>query len=159
MPPAGCVVDSMLLVLYVAGRTNARIIAKHRNLGAYTADDFNQLSDLIADLGGVIWLTPNTLTETSNLLGQHGSPEREQLLETLRGLIAVGREVMVQSNDAAEHPLFPELGLTDAALLGIVSSDRPLLTMDGGLYAAALADNQLCALNFNHFRGDELATK
>lgn len=151
-------VDSMLLVLLVAGRTDVDIVGKHARLDAYSVSDFDLLSNLIADLGGVVWVTPNTLTEASNLIGQHGSPEREQLWTTMRNLIDESHELLIRSSEAAANPLFLELGLTDAALLEIASSQRPLVTVDGLLYATALTDDSGSALNFNHYREYERTT-
>lgn len=158
MSSQGCFVDSMLLVLLVVGRTNRRIIQHHRRLEAYSVDDFDVLVELISDSGGVVWVTPNTLTEASNLLGQHGSPERELLFETLANLISDSQEVLVHSDQASTNLHFVELGLTDSAILEVISSDRPLLTGDGRLYAVALANNSLSARNFNHHRASELVT-
>ncbi len=154
----GYFVDSELLVLLVAGRTDRRIVERHRRLVTYSSQDFDQLSNTIGDRGGVVWITPNTLTEASNLLGQHGSPERELLYETLALLIAEGREVLVDSSQASINPLFVQLGLADVALLEVISPDRPLLTVDGRLYAAAIAANPQSATNFNHLRTSELVT-
>ena len=158
MTPAqqGYFVDSMLLVLFVVGRTEPRIIERHRRLNSYSAHDFDLLADMIDDRGGVIWVTPNTLTEASNLLGQHNSPVRELLFERLAELISESRELLVESNQASHHPRFIDLGLADAAILEVVSADRPLLTVDGRLYAAALASDADSATNFNHHRASEL---
>ena len=152
----GYVVDSMLLVLLVVGRTDPRIIERHRRLEPYSISDFEVLVGLIDDRGGTIWVTPNTLTEASNLLGQHSSPERELLFESFASLIYESQELLVESGPASSHPLFIELGLADAAVLDIVSAERPLLTADGRLYAAALAYDDESAANFNHHRVDEL---
>ena len=152
----GYFVDSMLLVLLVAGRTNRRIIERHKRLEEYSVDDFDLLANMIGDRGGVVWVTPNTLTEASNLLGQHTDPERRRMFETLAVLISESREVLIGSAQASAHHRFPEMGLADAALLEIVSPDRPLLTVDGRLYAAALAGNAESATNFNHHRMNDL---
>ena len=54
--------------------------------------------------------------------------------------------------DAARRDVFPRLGLTDTALLEVVSADAPLLTVDLDLYVAALASGDEAASNFNHWR-------
>ena len=149
----------MLLVLLVTGRTDVNIIGRHTRLTSYSLSDFAQLEALIDDWGGVVWVTPNTLTEASNLLGQHLSPEREQLFTSLRAAIEESREIVVHSKDAAAEPVFAELGLTDSAVLSIASADRPLLTSDGKLYAFALADDPQSALNFHHYREPEIASE
>ena len=99
-----------------------------------------------------LFLTPNTLTEASNLLRQHGEPERSLLLEQLRALIRRSEEVVVASKDAASTDVFLRHGLTDAALLEAVSEETPLLTMDGNLYQEALAKGRETAVNFTHLR-------
>jgi predicted nucleic acid-binding protein len=148
----------MLLVLLIAGRTDRGIINRHRRLESYSVHDFDLLVDMISEWGGAVWVTPNTLTEASNLLGQHRSPERELLFETLAKLISESQELLIESIRASRHPRFIQLGLADAALLEVISSDRPLLTADSRLYAAALVSNADSATNFNHHRAGELVT-
>lgn len=148
----------MLLVLLVAGRTDRRIIERHRRLEGYSVDDFSVLARLIRNSGGTVWVTPSTLTEASNLLGQHGGAERERLFRTLASLISESREVLVHSSQAATNIHFNDLGLTDAALLEVISPERPLLTADGRLYAAALTSDAQSTTNFNHHRASELGT-
>ena len=152
MPPSGFFVDSGLLVLFVAGTTDPAIIAKHRRLAGYSTDDFDLLTELIDLGGGVVHVTPNTLAETSNLLGQHGEPERSALMQKLGELIEHSQEIVVLSKDAAQHPRFEQLGLTDATLLEVVSEDRPLLTVDFDLFLAAVTVDERTAVNFNHHR-------
>lgn len=154
----GHFVDSMLLVLLVAGRTDRQIIERHRRLDGYSVDDFSALTQLIGDSGGPVWETPNALTEASNLLGQHGGRERDLLFRTMATLITEGREVLVHSSQAAANSNFIELGLTDSVILEVISPERPLLTVDGRLYAAALANDPQSATNFNHHRASELVS-
>ena len=158
MPKAGYFVDSMLLVLLVAGRTNPAIIARHRRLDAYSVQDYAVLQGLLADAGGVVYATPNTLTEASNLLRYHQGQERDELSATLTNLIDESQEVVVASRSVAESRDFIDLGLTDAVLLETISTEQPLLTADAKLYAVAIGSNAEAAINFNHHRIDELAT-
>ena len=151
----GYFVDSMLLVLLVVGRANRQIVERHRNLEMFSIDDFDVLAETITEAGGVVSVTPNTLTEASNLLGQHRSPEKELLFDTLASLIHESQEVLVSSADATEHQRFRDLGLADAVLLQQLSAERPLLTTDGRLYAFALSENAEAAFNFNHRRDSE----
>ena len=62
------------------------------------------------------------------------------------------REVVVASADASSNVNFEELGLTDAALLEVITMDIPLLTVDFGLYLAALETGEERAVNFTPFR-------
>ena len=151
MPPRGYFVDSNLLVLFVAGSLRLDIIAKHSRLEDYTPEDYGLLLELFAPVDQ-LFLTPNTLTEASNLLRQHGDPERSMLLERLGALIRRSEEVVVASKDAADADAFLRHGLTDAVLLDAVSEETPLLTVDGNLYQEAIATGRLIAVNFEDVR-------
>ena len=99
-----------------------------------------------------VFVTPNTLTEASNLLAQHRDPERSRLMARLRLLIHGSEEVVVSSSDASSNTEFRRLGLTDAALLQVVTADTPVITVDLGLYVAAAREDPSAALNFDHYR-------
>ena len=151
MPPAGYFVDTNLFLLFVVGSEEPALIAKHRRLETYTAADYHALLGLLGSTGRV-FVTPNTLTETSNLLGQHGEPERSRLFRRFRHIIHASREVVIASATATAHPAFTRLGLTDAVLLTAATADTPLLTMDFQLYAAGLAKGADLAVNFTAYR-------
>ena len=99
-----------------------------------------------------ILVTPNTLTETSNLLGQHGEPQRSRFFHTLRSLIEINKEIVITSRQASANPSFSRLGLTDPALLEAVTPETPLVTDDLDLYIAALAKAPSAAVNFTHLQ-------
>lgn len=149
MRPAGAFIDTNLLVLLVVGSVDRKAVAKHRRTQTFTAEDYDRLLDAIAEMGRRVFVTPNTLTETSNLLKQSRDARFHARLQFL---IEQSEEVVVASADAARARSFARLGLTDAALLEAVSAERPLLTVDLDLFAAALAKDAAAALNFNHYR-------
>ena len=151
MPPAGYFIDANLLVLLVVGSVGRDLIAKHRRLRAYTVDDYDTLLDLLAPVDQV-FVTPNTLTETSNMLAQHGEPERSRFFRMLRFLIQRSEEVVVASEAAASSGEFLRLGLADAALLEIVTAETPVVTVDLDLYLEAMRKGQGAAINFTHLR-------
>lgn len=149
--PDAVFVDSNLLVLLVVGHYDPQLIVKHRRTQAFDLEDYKLLRQVLRRFRTVL-VTPNTLTETSNLLSHHGEPVRSNLLRALRRLIYNTREVVVASEQASRNQAFDRLGLTDAALLEIISPDTPLLTVDLQLYVEALNRGQNRALNFNHYR-------
>ena len=151
MPLEGYFVDAQLLVLLVAGSLDLDIIAKHRRLSAYTVEDYGMLLGLLDEVEQVL-VTPNTLTEASNLLGQHGEPERSSLLQQLAWLVQHSKEVVVTSGEASARAEFVRLGLTDAALLEVATSDTPVLTVDLGLFLAAQEKELDSAVNFTYHR-------
>lgn len=151
MAHSGIYIDANLLVLLVAGLTARSVIAKHRRLAGYTVDDYDLLVRLV-DSAGQVFVTPNTLTEASNLLAHHGEPERSALLATLGRLIDESPETVIPSRKASADSRFVRLGLTDAVLLNAVSPETPLLTVDLDLYLSAMAESGEVAINFHHLR-------
>ena len=152
MPIGGIFIDSNLLVLLTVGSVGRDLISRHRRLREYTAEDYDVLRNLIRPVERIL-VTPNTLTETSNLLSQHGEPERSRFLDRLRFIIHESEEVVIASSEASDNSDFSRLGLTDAVLLEAVTDETPVLTVDLGLYLAALEKSDHAAVNFTHHRG------
>ena len=148
---SGFFIDANLLVLLVVGSVGRDLIARHRRLQNFVAEDFDRLRQLIRRVDRV-FVTPNTLTETSNLLAQHGEPERSRFFRRLRSTIERSDEIVVASRTAAGNSAFSRLGLTDAALLEAVTPDTPLVTVDLDLYLAATAIDPNTAVNFTHLQ-------
>lgn len=144
------VLDTNLLVLFVVGSTNRAFIQRHKRLKAFSVEDFELLCRLIASCPQVI-VTPNTLTETSNLLGHIEEPARTQIFEAFRQLVLSTDEEYLESRNAVTVKEFSRLGLTDAGLLEVTRETRSLLTTDLDLYLSAL-NRGATAVNFNHLR-------
>ena len=149
MLPSKVYIDTNLLVLLVVGEAGRELIPKHRRLKEFRIEDYESLVRLINELDQVL-VTPNTLTEASNLLAQHGDPERSYFFDVLRELIDRNEEIVVSSKVAARNREFKRLGLTDAVLLEVVSPSEPLVTVDLDLYLAASAKGSQAAFNFRH---------
>ena len=144
------VLDTNLLVLLVVGITDRALITKHKKLKAFLPADFDLLSDLIKKSQQLV-VTPNTLTEASNLIGQIDKHARTRIFDTFRALILKTHEHCLASNTAVQAKEFIRLGLTDSVLLDITDKSRFLLTTDLDLYLAALHRGE-SAFNFNHIR-------
>ena len=147
----GIFIDANLLVLLVVGATDQALISKHRRLRRFMVEDYERLIELIRQAGQV-FLTPNTLTEASNLLAQHPNPERSRFFAVLRRIIGTNEEIVVASKTASRNNAFVRLGLTDAALLEVISAETPLVTVDLDLFVAAFAKGEVAALNFTHLQ-------
>ena len=148
----GIFIDANLLVLLVVGATDQALISKHRRLRTFMVEDYGRLVELIEQAAGQVFLTPNTLTEASNLLAQHPNPERSRFFEVLRRIIGKSEEIVVASKTASRNDAFVRLGLTDAALLEVISEETPLVTVDLDLFRAAFAEGKVAALNFTHLQ-------
>jgi predicted nucleic acid-binding protein len=142
------VLDANLLVLLVAGHTDKSLIERHKNLSAYDVDGFDLLVETLAEYSQVV-LTPNTLTEASNLLRQIGDPDRSRVTLTLGHLIREHEERYIVSKHATVEKTFSRLGLTDAALLVVARENGYLLSADNDLYRAASTEG-IEAFNFAH---------
>ena len=140
-----------MLVLLIVGATDKKLIAKHRRLQEFHEDDYDRLVRLVDQMNQIL-VTPNTLTEASNLLAQHGEPERSRFFEVLRILIEEHEEIVVASQAASRNTEFKRLGLTDAALLEVISNSNPLITVDLDLYLAAINQDGDSAFNFRHYQ-------
>ena len=127
-------IDANLLVLLVVGQVDRTLIERHRRTRRFTPEDYDRLLGIIQTLNRV-FVTPNTLTEASNLL-KYDRMNLTRLLEKLRSIIEDSEEIIVDSTTAAHNSAFTRLGLTDAALLEVISAERPLITADLDLYSA-----------------------
>jgi hypothetical protein len=148
MPGETIVLDANLLVLLVVGTASLSYITRHKRLRAYTERDFTLLANMLASVPGVI-LTPNTVTEASNLIGYIDEPARSRIYTVLRKILTTTDEIYYASKQAAEHTAFLRLGITDAVLLNIAAPRQILLTTDLDLYLAAARQGHI-AINFNH---------
>ena len=151
MRPSGYFIDANLLVLLIVGRVGEEFISKHSRLQQFVVEDYRILRNQL-DRVEQVFVTPNTLTEASNLLAQHGEPERSRFFDQLRSTIEESREIHVVSEIASQNREFRRLGLTDAALLEVATAETPLLTVDLDLYLSALTEEQETAVNFRHLQ-------
>jgi hypothetical protein len=144
------VLDTNLLLLLVVGDFDRRLLARHKRTQRFSPADLDLLHRFL-DRFECIVVTPNILTETSNLLRQTDSKTGSQLLRALEQWLALFEERYVASRQAARQPTFQRLGLTDAALLDEPVADAELLTDDLDLYLAA-AHSGRTAHNFSHLQ-------
>jgi len=145
------ILDANLLLLLVVGMTDRDLIKKHKRLTTFTTEDYDLLCTVLAAAAKIL-VTPNTLTETSNLMRYIDEPARSQISAVFQQLVIITDEEYIPSRTAVAVREFSRLGLTDAALLeGNGQERRSLLTTDLELYLAAQY-NGLSAVNFNHLR-------
>jgi rRNA-processing protein FCF1 len=95
------------------------------------------------------------LAEVSNLTDLPGS-ERPKVRQVLKETISVLTEVELSSVRAAQDPIYPALGLVDAAIAAVAREHEcTVLTDDLDLYLRLQRDN-LQVLNFTHLRARAL---
>ncbi len=147
MTPNAVILDSQLLLLLIVGTADRAYIQKHRRLQDYSEADFSFLVDLISSAPEIV-VTPNTLTETSNLARYIAEPARSHIGELFRVVAKTARERYRESGRAADRDEFLQLGLADAVLLDLLDESQVLLTADEDLYFAAISQG-LNALYFS----------
>ncbi len=113
----------ILLVMFAANNRNP---ANDTRLSRYSGIDLKTIQNLISNFKSLI-VTPNILTETSNLL--KGFYEHQWLREFISQIA----ETYIPSNVVVEEQFFNILGLSDASFFGdefsgcyIVTDDQPL---------------------------------
>lgn len=153
--------DSNLLVLYVVGTASPEYIRRHRRLSAYSRlgrRAFDVLLDSISSASALL-VTPNVLTEVSNLLG--GRVRDDELsfsvINAFRWLVERLEERNAASSLAVTRLEFPRLGLADAATLEALGPDAVLLTDDALLYDATLRAGMRAELFSHHLAAAGLA--
>lgn len=147
-------IDTNLLVLLVVGGVSREYIARHKRLAEFIADDYDVLVQVLSNFTSLL-VTPNTLTETSNLAAHISEPAKGQVLAALHELITRATESYVPSQEASSRKEFIRLGLTDASILQLCINQVTLLTTDLDLWMAAMRGG-VTAINFNHFRDQYL---
>ncbi|HEY0514856.1 MAG TPA: PIN domain-containing protein [Thermoanaerobaculia bacterium] len=143
-------VDTNILLLYIVGSLSPDHIARHKRTDTFTVEDYRLLDRLLRQFSGIV-VTPNILTEVSNLLGYTDAKTREKLLLLLRAWMPAFDEHYVRSHEAVELTEFPRLGLADASVLACMSQGLTILTDDLHLYLA-LQRKGGEVINFNHLR-------
>jgi rRNA-processing protein FCF1 len=143
-------VDSNLLVLYVVGSVNIARIMQFKRTTKYKPADYWLLTDVMREFAEICTV-PQIMSEVSNLIDL---PGRERIIarEALRLTIREVTESEISSAAASDHPLFANLGLTDAAIATAAKqNDSLVLTDDLPLYARLHATD-VQALNYTHLR-------
>ena len=146
----GLLVDANLLLLYLIGELDPRLIARFKRTQAFKVEDFTLLK-AITDFFSVVVTMPSVLTEVSNLAGQLTGKTRLRFFETFAGKVQLLQEMHLPSNEVVRAKTFPRLGLTDSAII-LACKDRYLaLTVDFAL-ARFMEDNHLDVINFNYIQ-------
>ncbi len=135
MPASQILIDANLLALLVVGTVDRRLVGKHRRVRIFEPEHYDLLLDLLYQTPQPAVVTPNTLTEVSNLL-EDGQDKR--FLRQLKEFVEASEEIVVASSTATDNRAYERLGLSDAVLLEIASAERPLVTADLDLYHATL---------------------
>ena len=153
-PSSTLVIDTNLLLVLLVGAQDRNQIPRFKRTSRYTVEDYDHLANYVAGFRRVV-VTPNVLTEVSNLAGQLAEPLRSRVRGQL-GVFAATQaaERYVPSSEAVKERDFLRLGLADATV--VLAASNPdekfaVLTDDLDLYRMLLAED-VDAVNFFHLR-------
>lgn len=145
------IVDANLLVVYVIGKRHPELLGNHRRVKAFIPNDYIVLKTILDQFNQIV-LTPNVVTECSNLLSDDSDDDaKSELKALLHEPNTVVEETYVPSIGASSRNQYSYLGITDCALLELVNDQTVLLSTDSKLVAEALKINPE-SINFNHYR-------
>ena len=148
--PAGLLIDTNLLVLFIIGSVNLDRIENFKRTRQYSKSDY-QLLLRVLDNFQPLYTLAHVMAEVSNLTDLTGR-ERLQGRHMLKEMLTILREPEVASIQAAQSGLYESLGLVDAAISELAREYRcAVLTDDLDLYLALTREN-VVALNFTHLR-------
>jgi len=148
--PRAVLIDTNLLLVLVLGSHDRDQVERFRRTRTYTAEDFDLLAQFVGGFREMV-VTPNVLTEVSNLAGQLAEPLRSRVLLSLGLLATRVRERYFPSSEAAQEPEFSRFGLADVSVLLTAREKVAVLTDDLPLYLR-LSALDLYVVNFNHLR-------
>ena len=144
----GVFVDTNLLLLWVVGTLDRKLITKFKRTEQFVNEDFDTINDLFCAFKNLVTI-PNVLTEVSNLakLGKQGKVFFKEIFPKC---ITIMNEQYVSSRSVCSSSFF-RFGLTDACILSLVKGKYLLLTDDFKLsqFFTSIGGD---AINFNHIR-------
>jgi hypothetical protein len=146
----GLLVDTNILLLYLVGSFDRKLVSRFKRTSQFTPEDFDLLAGLLSRFQRIV-TTPNVLSEVSNLSGQLGEPARSKVLERFAAVVQLLDEHYLASTKACQAGPFIKLGLTDSAIL-LLAQDAYLVLTDDLKLHNFLEKAGIDSINFNHIR-------
>jgi hypothetical protein len=131
--------DTNVLALLIVGLTSKDYIQKHGRTRQFTKKDFDVLLNLLECFNEAV-VTPNVLSELSNLLDEGYDPMRSQIWRKFRYFIEGTKEIYLMSGHLSDRSEFIRLGVADYSMLELAKQRIAILSTDGALCRAALGE-------------------
>jgi hypothetical protein len=149
-------IDTNLLIVFLVGSTDEKIIDKVKPTRAYSREDYQFLLKLIKHFRVVT--TPHILTEASNSCEKTEKHHKEKIMQQFSQTVINLIEIPIPSKEAVKTPVFRKLGLSDSIIFELGKKGLVVLTDDLELHSYLLGNN-ITAANINHFRSEYLLIK
>ena len=144
----GILVDTNILLLWFVGEVNPNRIEKFKRTNQFNKQDYNLLVKTLKYFSKNV-VTPNILTEVSNLINQLSEPERSQCFDALSQAMNQLNEFYIESKVATQVEKFTKYGLTDCGIISVARDSYLVLTDDFKL-AGYLEKIGIDVINFNN---------
>jgi len=122
----GILVDTNLLLLLLVGLTEPSFVPKFRRTEKFAPEDCKTLENFLSRFDQIFTL-PNVLTEVSNLAGQIEDKTKKTFDEIFCKFIRAVKEEYVPSYTLTEDESAFRFGLTDCAIMALVTNKYLLL--------------------------------
>ncbi len=146
----GILVDTNLLLVYFVGMYDPDRISRFNRTAAFTIEDFELLSRLLAFFSKVV-TTPNILTEVNSLSNKFPDDLKPAFYPVFAKRLTVLDEQYIASNKVSSLHHFNRFGLTDSGIISLAVGSYLVLTDDFKL-SGYLQGINVDVINFNHIR-------
>jgi len=148
----GVIVDTNLLVVYMVGLFDRKLVPAFSRTKGYSSEDFDVLARLMAQCRAV-FVTPQVLAELSNLTPDSTDPRLVGYFETIIQVLWKTREEYVPKEQMLGSDLLPRIGFTDLSILQAAKKHGLLVLTDDLKAAKCLRDAGVDVLNMDAVRG------
>lgn len=142
------IIDSNILLVYFLGRYQPDLIASFKRTSVYDEDDFELIAEIIAASKQIL-VTPNIMTEVSNLANSLDAQTRIHFFESFWGTFKSLNEEHIPTQDAIQWQYFSKYGVTDSTIAVASRLKKCLVVTDDYKLANVLFKENIPCLNLN----------
>lgn len=148
------ILDSNLLLLYLVGFVDPKLIGSYKRTSQFVPEDFELLKKFVERFR-VVKTAAGILAETSNLGGAMKGDYLRGFRFAMRRFVEGAQESYQPAVEIVSHESFCGLGFTDTDILQLASRETLVLTDDFDLWGR-LSAKGLHTINFTHLRQSHL---
>jgi hypothetical protein len=149
-------IDCNVFLLLLIGGIGLDHIDKFKRTKEFQSEDYKLLVTLIQH--SRLLLTPNILTESSDLIESYDKQVNNLAFLELKRLIEVTEEKLTNSVQLTQNDCFLNFGLADSSIYDLASNGVVVITVDAPLFGL-LCGKGFPVINFNHVRTERLLNK
>lgn len=140
--------DTNILLVYLVGCIDPKLIPKFKRTNAYCKEDFEVLNELFKNFKKFA-TTPNILTEVSNLGGQLSGDAKNSFFIFLSKFIQKTQEEYIESAKISKDEFFIKFGITDRGIFELINTGNYLVITHDFRLSGNFPNH---SVNINHLR-------